>query len=72
MATLQELEADLANLKKIKSEGALKVQDGDKRVEYRSLAEVDRAITDIEGEFAGLNGTRRTRQIRIYPNRGLY
>ncbi len=60
MATLQQLEADLVHLKKIKSEGALRVQDGDKRVEYRSLSEVDRATTDVEGEIAGLNDTRRT------------
>ncbi len=50
MATLQQLEADLVHLKKIKSEGALKVRDGDKQVEYRGLSEVDPAITDVEGE----------------------
>ena len=72
VATLSELQASLASLKKIQSEGAGTVQDGDKRVVYRTMTEIDRAITATQNEIAVLEGTKKTRQIRVYPNRGLY
>jgi hypothetical protein len=43
---------------------------GDKRVDYRSLAELRQILNDAEAEVAG---TTRTRQIRVTspPDKGL-
>lgn len=63
MATLSELQTRLETLKKARGSGALMVRHGDQSVTYRSLAEMEQIISELEGEIAALGGTRR-RKIR--------
>jgi hypothetical protein len=58
MATLQE---ELAQLKAIKRSGVLRSLYEGKTVEYRSMADLDRAIADLEAEIAGVSGNGRPR-----------
>jgi hypothetical protein len=53
MATVAELQAQLDRLRSIRRTGALRVQIGDERVEFRSDAELAAAITDLEAEING-------------------
>lgn len=50
MATTQ---AELDALRAARNRGVLSVGHGDKRVQYRSLAEMDRLIARMERELAG-------------------
>lgn len=63
MASSAELQARLETLKKARDSGALNVRHGDQSVTYRSLSEMERIISELEGEIAALAGTRR-RKIR--------
>lgn len=58
MATLQD---ELAALKAIKRSGVLRTSYEGKTVEYRSMADLDQAIADLEAEIAGTAGGARTR-----------
>ena len=42
-----------------------------KTVEYRSLAEIDRAIDVLDREIATLEGRSMIRQVRVTTNKGL-
>jgi len=42
-----------------------------KTVEYRSLAEIDRAIDVLDREIAALEGRRVIRQVRVTTTKGL-
>jgi hypothetical protein len=54
----------LAKLKEAKASGALRVKYGNKEVEYRSMAEIDSAIQDIEREL-NKDAYRRRRTIKF-------
>jgi ribosomal protein L29 len=56
MATLQE---ELANLRALKASGTLSVTHDGRRVEYRSMAEINIAIADLEAKIAAASGARR-------------
>lgn len=63
--------AALEALRRAYFEGALSVQYGDKRVVYRSLAEMRRLIDEAEGELAGELGNQgRGRRSRIATDKG--
>jgi hypothetical protein len=42
-----------------------------KTVEYRSLAEIDRAIETLDREIAAAEGRRITRHLRVVADKGL-
>lgn len=70
MATeLETLTATLASLKKSRNTGTLRVDRGENRTWFRSLAEMDAIIADLEGQIAAINGTPQ-RVKRIYLNGG--
>lgn len=61
-----ELEAQRGALVKALRSGALHVKHGDKAVTYRSMAEIERAIDDIDSEL----GKKRKRVLYINAKRG--
>jgi len=65
MATLSELTTQLTAIKAAKATGALTVRHGDTQTTYRSLAEMDAIISDIQAEIDALSGVcRKPRYIR--------
>lgn len=56
MATLQE---QLDNLRAIKASGTLSVMHEGRKVEYRSMAEMNMAIADLEARIAAQSGAAR-------------
>lgn len=70
MATLSELQAQLAALKLARNSGALVVRKGDDMVTYRSLKEIEEIIAQLEGEIAALTDTPRVRTIRFHDKDG--
>jgi hypothetical protein len=70
MATLSELLVMKASLLSALGSGALRVQHGDKSVQYRSVDELRTALGEIEGQIATAEGRKRRRQIRIFTGEG--
>ena len=54
-----------------RSSGVARVSYDGKTVEYRSVAEIDRAIEALDREIAGLEGRRSVRQVRVTTAKGL-
>ena len=54
-----------------RSSGIARVSYDGKTVEYRSLAEIDRAIEALDREIAAAEGRRIVRQVRITTSKGL-
>ena len=54
-----------------RSSGVARVSYDGKTVEYRSLAEIDRAIEALEREIAAAEGRRIVRQVRVTTAKGL-
>ena len=54
MITVLEMQAMLDALKRAKYAGVRRVQFTDRAVEYGSMAEIVRAIVDLEAEIAAL------------------
>ena len=54
-----------------RSSGIARVSYDGKTVEYRSLAEIDRAIEALDREIAAAEGRRIVRQVRITTTKGL-
>lgn len=70
--------ADLATLKlrrealmSQRSSGVARVSYDGKTVDYRSIAEIDRAIEALDREIAAAEGRRIVRQVRITTAKGL-
>lgn len=70
MATVAELTDRLDKLRAARASGARSFQYGEKRVEYRSDAELAAAIADLEHQLAGERGIR-IHTIRITASKGL-
>ena len=73
--TLTELEAQLAQLRRVRTQGARVVEFGSdngvtRKVEYRSDKELVAAINDLERRIAVLNN-RRISQVRIQSSKGV-
>lgn len=51
--------------------GAMRIRAGDKWFDYKSDAEMRRALEDIEAEIAAAQGHRRKRLIRTMATKGL-
>ena len=71
MATLTELKDRREALAASRSSGVARVSYDGKTVEYRSLAEIDRAIDVLDREIAALEGRSMIRQVRVTTNKGL-
>jgi len=71
MATLAELKTRREALAASRASGVARVSYDGKTVEYRSLAEIDRAIDVLDREIATLEGRRVIRQVRVTTSKGL-
>ena len=71
MPTLVDLRARRESLAASRSSGVARVSYDGKTVEYRSLAEIDRAIDVLDREIATLEGRSIIRQVRVTTNKGL-
>jgi len=71
MATLAELKTRREALAASRSSGVARVSYDGKTVEYRSLAEIDRAIDVLDREIAALEGRSIIRQVRVTTSKGL-
>jgi hypothetical protein len=70
--------ADLATLKlrrealtSQRASGVARVSYDGKTVDYRSVAEIDRAIEALDREIATADGRRMVRQVRVTATKGL-
>ncbi len=71
MATLTELKTRREALSASRASGVARVSYDGKTVEYRSLAEIDRAIDVLDREIAALEGRKVIRQVRVTTSTGL-
>lgn len=71
MATIAELRARREALATQRSSGVARVSYDGKTVEYRSLAEIDRAVEALDREIAAAEGRRIVRQVRVTTAKGL-
>ena len=71
MPTLVDLKTRREALAASRSSGVARVSYDGKTVEYRSLAEIDRAIDVLDREIATLEGRSMIRQVRVTTNKGL-
>ena len=54
-----------------RASGVARVSHVGKTVEYRSLAEIDRAIEALDREIAAAEGRPLVRQVRVVATKGL-
>jgi hypothetical protein len=71
MATITELRARREALTVQRSSGVARVSYEGRSVEYRSVAEIDRAIETLDREIAIAEGRRIVRQLRVTTAKGL-
>ena len=71
MAKTAELKACRDALSALRSSGVARVSYEGKTVEYRSMAEIDRAIEALDREIAAAEGRRIVRQVRVTTAKGL-
>jgi hypothetical protein len=71
MATIADLRARREALSTQRSSGVARVSYDGKTVDYRSVAEIDRAIEALDREIAAAEGRRIVRQVRITTSKGL-
>jgi hypothetical protein len=71
MAIIADLRARREALSTQRSSGVARVSYDGKTVDYRSVAEIDRAIEALDREIATLEGRRIVRQVRITTSKGL-
>jgi len=71
MPTITDLRARREALSTQRSSGVARVSYDGKTVDYRSVAEIDRAIEALDREIAAAEGRRIVRQVRITTSKGL-
>jgi hypothetical protein len=71
MATITELKARREALAAQRASGVARVSYVGKSVDYRSVAEIDRAIEALDREVATAEGRRLVRQVRVTTSKGL-
>ncbi|MCA0872212.1 hypothetical protein LCL97_15340 [Seohaeicola saemankumensis] len=71
MATITDLRARRDALTAQRSSGVARVSYDGKTVDYRSLAEIDRAIEALDREIAAAEGRRIVRHVRVTTVKGL-
>lgn len=71
MAVLSELQARREALRSQRASGVARVSYDGKSVDYRSVAEIDRALEALDREIAVAEGRRLVRHIRVTTGKGL-
>jgi len=71
MATITELNSRRETLAASRSSGVARVSYDGKTVEYRSLAEIERAIEQLDREIATVEGRQIVRHVRVTTSKGL-
>ena len=71
MATIAELKSRRDVLSAQRSSGVARVSYDGKTVDYRSVAEIDRAIEALDREIAATEGRRIVRHVRVTTTKGL-
>ena len=71
MSTPAELRARRDALSTQRSSGVARVSYDGKTVDYRSVAEIDRAIEALDREIASAEGRRIVRHVRVTTVKGL-
>jgi hypothetical protein len=71
MPTLTDLRARREALTAQRSSGVARISYDGKTVDYRSVAEIDRAIEVLDREIATAEGRRIVRHVRITTSKGL-
>lgn len=69
--TLEHLKAQREALQSARFNGVLTVKAGAKWVTYKSDAQLQSALDDLEREIAITEGRPRARRIRTYAGKGL-
>jgi hypothetical protein len=71
MADLSTLKLRREALTSQRSSGVARVSYDGKTVDYRSIAEIDRAIEALDREIAAAEGRRMVRRVRVTATKGL-
>ena len=71
MTDIAELRSRRDALSAQRSSGVARVSYDGKTVDYRSVAEIDRALEALDREIAMLEGRRIVRHVRITTSKGL-
>lgn len=71
MPTPTDLRARRDALSAQRSSGVARVSYDGKTVDYRSVAEIDRALETLDREIAAAEGRRMVRHIRVTTTKGL-
>ena len=71
MPTIAELRVRREALAAQRASGVARVSYDGKTVEYRSLAEIDRAIEALDRDIAAAEGRKIIRQVRVITTKGL-
>ena len=71
MATISDLRTRREALSTQRASGVARVSYDGKTVDYRSVAEIDRAIEALDREIAAAEGRRMVRHVRVMATKGL-
>jgi len=71
MSTIVDLKSRRDALTAQRSSGVARVSYDGKTVDYRSVAEIDRAIEALDREIAAAEGRRIVRHMRVTTSKGL-
>ena len=71
MTSLTDLRARRETLLAQRASGVAKVSYDGKTIDYRSVAEIDRALEGLDREIAAAEGRRMVRQVRVMASKGL-
>ena len=71
MATTRRVAVPPEALAAQRSSGVARVSYDGKTVDYRSVAEIDRAIEALDREIGAAEGRRIVRQVRVTTSKGL-
>ena len=71
MASIAELKSRREALSASRASGVARVSSDGRTIDYRSMAEIDRAIEALDREIAAAEGRRVVRQVRVTATKGL-
>jgi hypothetical protein len=71
MPTITDLKTRRETLASQRSSGVARVSYDGKTVDYRSIAEIDRAIEVLDRDIAAAEGRKIIRQVRVITSKGL-
>lgn len=71
MATISDLRSRREALTTQRASGVARVSYDGKTVDYRSIAEIDRAIEALDREIVAAEGRRMIRHVRVTATKGL-